>query len=129
VLGGCPVPGSLKRTCSRRTLRVDDRDRPHRTQGNVKRWSSGETGPRWTAAGMLKAERQFRRIIGYRDLAKLAVAIERDLADHTETAVTENPRDWDILRARARNRLGYRATDQAELRRGESASSSSPLSR
>ena len=34
---------------------------------------------RWTAAGMLEAERQFRRIIGYRDLAKLAVAIEREL--------------------------------------------------
>ena len=35
---------------------------------------------RWTAAGMLEAERQFRRIIGYRDLAKLAVAIERGIA-------------------------------------------------
>ena len=30
-------------------------------------------------AGMLEAELQFRRIIGYRDLARLAVAIERDL--------------------------------------------------
>ena len=35
---------------------------------------------RWTAAGMLEAERQFRKIIGYRQLAKLAVAIERELA-------------------------------------------------
>ncbi len=35
---------------------------------------------RWTAAGMLEAEHQFRRIIGYRQLAKLAIAIERDLA-------------------------------------------------
>ena len=32
---------------------------------------------RWTAAGMLVAEQQFRRIIGYRDLAKLVSAIER----------------------------------------------------
>ncbi len=32
---------------------------------------------RWTAAGMLQAEQQFRRIIGYRDLAKLVIAIER----------------------------------------------------
>ena len=32
---------------------------------------------RWTAAGMLEAERQFRRIIGYRDLATLVIAIER----------------------------------------------------
>jgi hypothetical protein len=33
---------------------------------------------RWTAAGMLEAEKQFRKIIGYRDLATLVVAIERD---------------------------------------------------
>ena len=50
------------------------------TSRNVKRWQSGDMCLRWTAAGMLEAERQFRRIIGYRDLAKLAVAIERDLA-------------------------------------------------
>ena len=50
-----------------------------RTSRNVKRWSSGEMGLRWTAAGMLEAERQFRRIIGYRDLAKLALAAEREL--------------------------------------------------
>ena len=35
---------------------------------------------RWTAAGMLEAERQFRRIIGYRDLADLAVAVEAEVA-------------------------------------------------
>ena len=51
-----------------------------RTARSVKRWSSGEMALRRTAAGMLEAERQFRRIIGYADLAKLAVAIERDLA-------------------------------------------------
>ncbi len=60
-----------------------------RTQRNVKRWSSGEMALRWTAAGMLEAERQFRKIIGYRDLATLVVAIEHDLdrrrAPHTTT--------------------------------------------
>ncbi len=35
---------------------------------------------RWTAAGMLEAERQFRRIIGYKQLATLSLAIERALA-------------------------------------------------
>ena len=29
---------------------------------------------------MLEAQRQFRKIIGYTDLAKLAVAVERDVA-------------------------------------------------
>ncbi len=32
---------------------------------------------RWTAAGMLVAEQQFRRIIGYKHLATLVIAIER----------------------------------------------------
>src|SRR3954465_2332080 len=47
------------------------------TQRNVKRWQDGDMRKRWTAAGMLVAEQQFRRIIGYRDLARLVIAIER----------------------------------------------------
>ncbi len=39
------------------------------------------------AAGMLVAEQQFRRIIGYRDLAKLVAAIER----HTAQAALPTP--------------------------------------
>jgi putative transposase len=46
-------------------------------QRNVKRWQDGDMRKRWTAAGMLVAEQQFRRIIGYRDLAKLVIAVER----------------------------------------------------
>jgi hypothetical protein len=62
----------------------------------VKRWSSGEMALRWTAAGMLEAEQQFRKIIGYRNLATLVVAIERDLIarphiDTTHTATKEAP--------------------------------------
>src|SRR5487761_379212 len=47
------------------------------TPRNVKRWHDGDMRKRWPAAGMLAAEQQFRRIIGYRDLAKLIIAIER----------------------------------------------------
>jgi hypothetical protein len=36
-------------------------------------------GLRWTAAGMLEAEKQFRKVIGYTQLPQLAVAIERQL--------------------------------------------------
>jgi len=50
-----------------------------RISRNVKRWQNGDMCLRWTAAGMLEAEQQFRKIIGYSDLAKLAVAVERDL--------------------------------------------------
>jgi putative transposase len=49
-------------------------------QRNVKNWSSGEVCLRWTAAGMLEAESRFRKVEGYRGLANLAVAIERDLS-------------------------------------------------
>ncbi len=64
-----------------------------RTSRNVKHWQTGDMCLRWTAAGMLEAERQFRRIIGYADLAKLVNAIERDLDQApvptpTEEAVT-----------------------------------------
>ena len=55
------------------------------TQRNVKRWQNGDMRKRWTAAGMLVAEQQFRRIIGYRDLAKLVIAIERH-ADRAKLA-------------------------------------------
>jgi putative transposase len=47
------------------------------TQRNVKRWQDGDMRKRWTAAGMLQAEQQFRRIVGYSDLATLVTAIEQ----------------------------------------------------
>jgi transposase-like protein len=61
------------------------------TQRNVKRWQDGDMRKRWTAAGMLVAEQQFRRIIGYRHLAKLVIASERRAARHAKTADTAIP--------------------------------------
>ena len=55
----------------------------------MKHWSSAEILLRWTAAGMLEAEKQFRKIIGYRDLAILVIAIERD-NDHRRSAHIAN---------------------------------------
>jgi putative transposase len=83
------VGGNLKRTLESTNPCESMIEIVRRTQRNVKRWSSGEMALRWTAAGMLEAEQQFRRIIGYHDLATLVVAIERDLdrrrATHTTT--------------------------------------------
>jgi transposase-like protein len=61
------------------------------TQRNIKRWRDGDMRKRWTAAGMLVAEQQFRRIIGYRDLAKLLIAIERHHTHPTNNADTTIP--------------------------------------
>ena len=52
--------------------------------GNVKRWRNGEKILRWTAAGVLEAEKQFRRVNGYRDLQLLRLALERTLPAETE---------------------------------------------
>jgi transposase-like protein len=70
--------GNLKRTLESTNPCESMIEIVRRTQRNVKRWSSGAMALRWTAASMLEAERQFRKIIGYRDLATLVVAIERD---------------------------------------------------
>jgi putative transposase len=66
------------------------------TQRNVKRWQDGDMRKRWTAAGMLVAEQQFRRIIGYRDLAKLVIAIERH-ADRVRLNAPESVTHTDTL--------------------------------
>jgi len=58
------------------------------TQRNVKHWSSGEMGLRWTAAGMLEAERQFRKVIGYTQLPQVSIAIERQLHLHQPNPTT-----------------------------------------
>jgi putative transposase len=62
------------------------------TQRNVKRWQDGDMRKRWTAAGMLVAEQQFRRIIGYRHLAKLVIAVER----HAILAAATNPDQHEV---------------------------------
>jgi putative transposase len=56
-----------------------------RTQRNVKRWRSGEMRLRWTAAGMLEAEKQFRRIRGHRELPLLLAALHREVAVAEDT--------------------------------------------
>ena len=78
------VRGALKRTLESTNPCESMIECVRRSSRNVKHWQSGEMALRWTAAGMLEAERQFRRIIGHTDLAKLAVAVERDLASHRQ---------------------------------------------
>jgi putative transposase len=74
------VRGRLKRTLASTTPCESMIDTVRRVSRNVKRWQNGDMCLRWTAAGMLEAEQQFRKIIGYTDLAKLAIAVERDVA-------------------------------------------------
>ena len=76
TLMGLGVNGSLARTLSSTNPCESMIEVVRHTQRNVKRWQDGDMRKRWTAAGMLQAEQQFRRIIGYSDLAKLVTSIE-----------------------------------------------------
>ena len=83
------IRGRLKRTLISTNPIESMIEIVRRTSRNVKRWQSGDMCLRWTAAGMLEAEQQFRKVIGYSDLAKLAIAVERDLtAKRTPTHTT-----------------------------------------
>jgi len=66
ILTRLGITGQMKRTLIS-TNPIDSMiECVRRTSRNAKRWSSGEMALRWTAAGMQEAERQFRRIVGYR---------------------------------------------------------------
>lgn len=47
---------------------------------NVKRWRDGDMRLRWAAAGMLRAEQQYRRVKGYKQLDKLADTLNPNTA-------------------------------------------------
>jgi transposase-like protein len=87
--------GALKRTLESTNPCESMIECIRRSSRNVKRWSSGEMCLRWTAAGMLEAERQFRRVIGHQDLAKLALAVEREVT--RPTTITHTTEEADTL--------------------------------
>ena len=59
------------------------------TNRNVTRWRDGQMVLRWTAAGMLNAERSFRRIKGYKQMPQLVRALRRHA--HAETVSDTEP--------------------------------------
>ena len=65
---------------------------PRERSRNVKRWRGGEMVLRWTAAGILDAERSFRRVRGHRELPKLRTALRR----HVQRIDGEEVRDFPI---------------------------------
>jgi transposase-like protein len=54
------------------------------TNRNVTRWRDGHMVLRWTAAGMLNAERSFRRIKGYKQMPQLVAALYRHTHPDTD---------------------------------------------
>ncbi len=59
------------------------------TTRNVKRWRDGKMIKRWCAAGMLNAERSFRRLKGYKQMPALVAALARHVDAVTPPCDTE----------------------------------------
>ena len=77
-------------SCSTQLLRSINHWLRHEIPDNsrVKRWQGGMMILRWTAAGVLEAERNFRKVAGYRALPKLVAALRaHDLAIEREPRV------------------------------------------
>jgi len=73
------VGGTLAKTltttnCIESTISIT-----RRTTGRVTRWKDGSMKKRWIAAGMLEAERSFRRVNGHSDMDKLVQALRREV--------------------------------------------------
>jgi len=81
------VTGTLKRTLHSTNPIESMIEIVRRTQRNVKRWRDGDMRQRWTAAGMLEAEKQFRRVKGYRQLPSLIAALQRELHPTEEVTI------------------------------------------
>jgi putative transposase len=57
------------------------------TNRNVTHWRDGQMVLRWTAAGMINAERSFRRVKGYKQMPQLVTALHR----HTHPNTAHRP--------------------------------------
>jgi len=53
---------------------------------NVKRWRAGDQALRWTATGLLEAEKKFRRVKGHRELELLQRKLNPSLTQQVQVA-------------------------------------------
>jgi transposase-like protein len=56
------------------------------TTGRVKRWRGGDMAQRWAVAAIVRAEKKFRRVKGYKELPKLAAVLQLKSIDRKEAA-------------------------------------------
>ena len=82
------LPENLERVLSSTNLIENLFSRVREVARRVKRWQGGTMILRWTAAGVLEAERHFRRVASYRALPKLVAALRaHDAAIHRQRGV------------------------------------------
>jgi putative transposase len=56
------------------------------TTGRVKRWRGGDMAQRWAVAALLRAEKKFKRVKGYKELPKLNAVLQQKSLDRKEAA-------------------------------------------
>lgn len=56
------------------------------TTDRVKRWRGGDMAQRWAVAALLRAEKKFKRVKGYREIPKLAAVLQQKSLDRKEAA-------------------------------------------
>jgi len=66
------VPPPLRRSLASTNLIESCLSTVRHVARNVKRWQRGDHIARWTAAGLLEAQKKFRKVKGYRELKELA---------------------------------------------------------
>ncbi len=84
---GLGLASSLERTLSTTNPIENINERIRRVTGRVKRWRGGAMVLRWTLAGVLEAERGFRRLKGCGGMPKLVVALDGPAASTAKTAL------------------------------------------
>jgi transposase-like protein len=74
------VPDQLRRTLSSTNVIESAFSIVETVCRNVKRWRAGDQIERWVGSGLLVAERQFRKVIGYRQIPQLLSSLSNAVA-------------------------------------------------
>src|SRR5208282_4588665 len=69
------VPDQLRRTLASTNVIESAFSIVETVCRNVKRWRAGDQIERWVGSGLLVAERQFRKVIGHRQIPQLLASI------------------------------------------------------
>jgi len=70
------VPQQLRRTLSSTNVIESAFSIVETVCRNVKRWRDGDQIERWIASGLVVAERQFRKVVGYREIPMFIASMQ-----------------------------------------------------
>ena len=86
------LPSELRRSLGCTNIIENALGTVRQVSRNVKRWRNAEMALRWTAAGLMEAEKTFRRLKAYRQLPTLRAALEQHATNVMDNRMLENAR-------------------------------------